>query len=131
MSKQLTKTQYQTYESRKFTEDEIEQSGLPFKTDSLRHYLNLSSAIIPYRKASTKHDQWITVDYIFYTKFKRKPPANVPPSGPIEYSALQLLSYMELPSVAECAAVGPIPNSYIGSDHYALAVEFVLLFPRK
>lgn len=129
--KQLTAEQYQQFESRKFTENAIKESGLPFKTDVVCHHLNLMSAIVPYGRGSTNHDQWLTVDYIFYTKFKRKPPANLPPSGPMEYSALQLLAYLELPSIAECAAIGPIPNSCIGSDHYSLAAEFVLLFPRK
>lgn len=131
MSNQLTTVQYEMYESRKFTDDAIKQSGLPFETSSICHHLNLMSAIIPYGKGSTYHDQWLTVDYIFYTKFKRKPPANVTPTGPIEYSALQMLSYMELPSIAECTFVGPIPNAHFGSDHYSLAAEFVLLFSRN
>lgn len=72
--------------------------------------------------ASTYHRKWITVDFIFYTKFKRRGIRN----EPFQYSPLQLLANYVLPTVRECSEMGPIPNSQIGSDHYSMAAKFVL-----
>lgn len=122
--------QQKFYESRQFTDEMIRESGLPFTSQSISHHLNFTSAFIANGKATTFHDQWLTVDYVFYTKFKRKTPSNVRRTEPIGYSALQQIGYLELPSIAECVNTGPIPNPNLGSDHYSLAVEFVLLLSR-
>lgn len=105
----------------------MKESGLPFQTGGLTHNLNLSTALQicdAYNRpvASTYHRQWIMVDYIFYTKYRRRTNSRAPPM----FSPLQLLSYLELPSVGDCYAMGPIPNAQIGSDHYSLATRFVL-----
>lgn len=105
----------------------MRESRLPFNTGRLTHNLNLTSAIQRRTKdnrlaASTYHTQWITVDYIFYTKYRRQ---QRQPSSPL-YTSLQLLEYLELPSVEECYENGPIPNAHIGSDHFSLAAKFVL-----
>lgn len=106
----------------------MKQSRLPFNTGRLTHGLNLTSAI-PYSTsnrepvASTYHNKWITVDYIFYTKFRTRSQHS---SRPAAYSPLQLISYLNLPTVNECYANGPIPNANIGSDHYSLAAQFVI-----
>lgn len=71
--------------------------------------------------ASTYHDSWITVDYIFYTKYQRR----ITPKPP-QYSSLQLLANLGLPKIRECNTIGPIPNLFLGSDHFSMASEFVL-----
>lgn len=115
----------QTRSDDDITMEFIEQSGLPYNTGSLWHYLNLCSTMYGHHYASTHQDEWITVDYIFYTKFTRR---TLAPSGqPSKYSSLQLLANYDLPHKQNCHAMGPIPNQMYGSDHYALASKFVLL----
>lgn len=67
-------------------------------------------------EASTFQDNWITVDYIFY-------------SGDNDNSqkdSLQLLSRYKLPSVSRCTDMGMVPNLYFGSDHLSLAAKFLI-----
>lgn len=102
----------------------MKNSRLPFNSGRLTHGLNLTSAFAEQNRdhryfASTHHRQWITVDYVFYTKFWKR-------SKPSKFSPLQLLSYLELPTVADCHSNGPIPNVYLGSDHYSLVTRFAL-----
>lgn len=105
---------------------DIEQSGLLHNTGTIRHFLNFMPTLYSHNVASTYQDKWILVDYIFYTKYTRR---TLGPSGtPPTYSMLQLLGNYELPSIHECHAMGPIPNHLFGSDHYAMASEFVLKF---
>lgn len=106
----------------------VEKSGLPFNTGSLWHMLNLCPTLYNVESnnvASTHQNEWIIVDYIFYTKYSRRT------LGPVEipqtYSSLQLLANYELPNIEDCHRMGPIPNSIYGSDHYSLASEFVLM----
>lgn len=103
----------------------VEKSGLPYKTGSIWHHLNFTPTILSDYHASTHQDKWIMVDYIFYTKYWRRTqgPVEVPP----EFSSLQLLASLQLPSKPDCQTIGPIPNWKYGSDHYSMASEFVLL----
>lgn len=96
---------------------------IDWNTGNIRHDLNLMSTIISNSSASTYQNEWITVDYIFYTKFTRRPDINTP----VKYSPLQLLANYELPTKNQCHQIGLIPNSSFGSDHFSMASEFVLL----
>lgn len=109
--------------SKTLTIEEIQKSGLAFDTGKIWHQFNFVPTIFSYDTASTYQDKWITVDYIFYTKFQRKADRPEPP----KYSSIQLLANYSLPSVRNCYRMGAIPNHFFGSDHYLLASEFVLL----
>lgn len=102
----------------------VQASGLPYNTGSLWHYLNLMPTLVSNNMASTYQDKWIMVDYMFYTKYSRRM------LGPIgtgsKYSSLKLLANYEFPSKQDCYNMGPIPNAFYGSDHYAMASEFVI-----
>lgn len=107
-------------------------SQMPFNTGRLTHGLNFTSAVPPWDAqgapvASTYHRKWITVDYIFYTKFRRRTHRS---AGPPQYSPLQLVAYLPLPTIDQCNANGGIPNANIGSDHYSLATQFILYHHR-
>ncbi|XP_022225497.2 protein angel [Drosophila obscura] len=69
----------------------------------------------PHRVASTRQDDWITVDYILRSLSDKS------------QHQLQVASIYGLPTVNICYRVGPIPNHYLGSDHYALGVVFNLV----
>lgn len=113
-----------TVESSSITVESVKESGLPYNTGSLWHYLNLTPTLISNNHASTYQDKWILVDFIFYTKFTRR---TVGPVGaPAKYSSLKLLANYELPNKQDCQNLGPIPNWIYGSDHYAMASEFVI-----
>lgn len=111
------------------TEENMQKHGVPYNTGALWHYLNFTPTLDVERFsgkiASTYQNEWIMVDYIFYTKHTRRTlgPVGQPP----EFSSLQLLANYQLPSIRECQMIGPIPNEIYGSDHYAMASEFVLL----
>lgn len=111
------------------TLDYINEHGIPHNTGALWHYLNLTTTFYPNDiniLASTYQDKWIIVDYIFYTKFTRRTLG--PLGAPQKYSSLQLLANYQLPTKHECEnAIGHIPNDMYGSDHFAMASEFVLL----
>lgn len=90
------------------------QSGLPFRTGTLRHQFELRSvyADVAAHSATTFHDNWLTVDYILY-------------SARAQNDALRLVSRLRLPSVEECMQhIGTIPNEEHGSDHISLAARF-------
>lgn len=61
-------------------------------------------------EATTHQDEWITVDYIFYSNIR-----------PIE-------KYV-LPTVTQCTMLPTIPNTIVGSDHLSIGATFQL--PRK
>lgn len=61
-------------------------------------------------EATTHQDEWITVDYIFYSNIQ-----------PIE-------KYI-LPTVKQCDILPTIPNFVVGSDHLSIGATFQL--PRK
>lgn len=111
------------------TVEYIHELGMPYNTGALWHYLNLTTTLYPNDVnvlTSTYQDKWIIVDYIFYTKYTRKTLG--PLGAPQKYSSLQLLANYQLPSKQECEnAIGHIPNDIYGSDHFAMASEFVLL----
>lgn len=65
--------------------------------------------------ASTYQDDWITVDYILRSISSRG-----------TYKLLPVSTY-NLPSINRCSSVGPIPNHYLGSDHYALGAMFAVV----
>lgn len=102
----------------------VQSSGLPYNTGSLWHSLNLMPTLISNNVGSTYQDEWIMVDYIFYTKYTRRTlgPLMIPPN----YSPLKLLANYELPNKKDCQNMGKIPNWMYGSDHYAMASEFVI-----
>ncbi|XP_055316619.1 protein angel-like [Sitodiplosis mosellana] len=102
----------------------ILSSGLPYNTGALWHYLNLQPTLVSNNMASTYQDKWIMVDYIFYTKYSRRTLG--PLTTPTKYSSLKLLANYELPIKQDCHNLGPIPNWIYGSDHYAMASEFVI-----
>lgn len=93
-----------------------------FDTGKIGHNLSFVPTMFGNGMASTFHDDWIVVDYIFYTKFTRREHTKKS-----NHSNLQLLCNYELPSKERCRQYGPIPNQYVGSDHYSLLSEFVLL----
>ncbi|XP_019757456.1 protein angel homolog 2 isoform X1 [Dendroctonus ponderosae] len=68
-------------------------------------------------EATTFQDQWITVDYIFYTGKKE--------GEEIEENKLKLVSVYRLPLRSELGSI-KIPNSLMGSDHLSLAAKFML-----
>lgn len=92
-----------------------------FNTGYLSHPLHLTSTYRNFEeRSSTHHHDWITVDYLFYSryfnsKFKR-----------VCEGSLKLLSYLELPLTAECIRMERMPNEVIGSDHFSLAARFLL-----
>lgn len=93
-----------------------------FDTGKIGHGLSFVPTMFGNDMASTLHDDWIVVDYIFYTKFTRRDHRKKS-----SHSNLQLLSSYELPSKQQCRQFGPIPNQFVGSDHYSMLSEFVLL----
>ncbi|XP_044020777.1 protein angel homolog 2 isoform X2 [Aphidius gifuensis] len=58
-------------------------------------------------EATTHQDEWITVDYIFY-------------------SQVEVLDRYTLPTVSECEKLSFIPNFIVGSDHVCLGATFKL-----
>lgn len=107
--------------TRTLTNEEINNSKLKdsFNTGAIQHKLNLLPTIctaIPFRAdtkhASTYHNKWIMVDYIFYSEANSMVPS------------LRLLENYQLPTIVECLSTGPIPNEHLGSDHYAIAARF-------
>lgn len=110
-------------------EEFVQKHGIPHNTGALWHYLNLTPTIYPNDMnilASTHQDRWIIVDYIFYTKYTRRTLG--PLGAPQTYSSLKLLANYQLPTMQDCKdAIGQIPNFMYGSDHFAMASEFVLL----
>ncbi|XP_037805990.1 protein angel [Lucilia sericata] len=65
--------------------------------------------------ASTYQDQWITVDYILKSKSNR------------DKKSIQITSKYKLPSTDQCWRSGKIPNKFVGSDHFSLAIQFSIV----
>ncbi|XP_031626324.1 protein angel-like [Contarinia nasturtii] len=108
-------------QQRVISDEEIDKSDLPFDTGVIKHHLNLLPTICPTKPvvidekhASTYHNKWIMVDYIFFSE------ANNASST----SKLQLLENYQLPNAFECFSNGTIPNHQLGSDHYSVAARF-------
>ncbi|XP_011867109.1 PREDICTED: protein angel isoform X2 [Vollenhovia emeryi] len=86
-----------------------------FSSGTLTHPFNMRSVYSHVgahgeKEASTHQDEWITVDYIFY-------------------SNIQPFEKYTLPTVSQCAALPRIPNFTVGSDHLCLGATFQL--PKK
>lgn len=73
----------------------------PFRFNSVYKHQNHDGQ----REATTNQDEWITVDYIFY-------------------SDVELLEKYRLPTIAECNTLPTIPNFAVGSDHFSLGATF-------
>lgn len=86
-----------------------------FSSGTLTHPFNMRSIYTHVgahgeKEATTHQDEWITVDYIFY-------------------SNIQPLAKYVLPTVSQCTALPKIPNFIVGSDHLCLGATFQL--PKK
>ncbi|KAG5870482.1 hypothetical protein JTB14_001676 [Gonioctena quinquepunctata] len=68
-------------------------------------------------EGTTYQDEWLTVDYIFYSMNKEKNKG----------AKLQLLSRYRLPTKEELGET-KIPNRHLGSDHLSLIAKFKLEF---
>ncbi|KFB47423.1 hypothetical protein ZHAS_00015365 [Anopheles sinensis] len=104
-----------------------------FSTGSLNHRFVFKSA---YRQepesqqqtATTFQDEWITVDYMFYTPFRSVAECN----RTLPNWNLELLGTYALPTVQQCSwKIGHIPNMFYGSDHFSLAGRFALITPKR
>jgi len=86
-----------------------------FSSGTLTHPFNMSSVYTHVnshgeKEATTRQDEWITVDYIFY-------------------SNIQPIEKYSLPTASQCTALSRIPNFVVGSDHLCIGATFQL--PRK
>ncbi|XP_050683048.1 protein angel homolog 2 isoform X2 [Leptidea sinapis] len=84
-----------------------------FNSNDLAHPLTFTSVYDSVKsggvhEVTTYQDEWVTVDYIFYSK----------------HSSLQLIERLRLPTVNECDCLGSLPNDIYGSDHLAVAATF-------
>uniref|UniRef100_A0A182NPK7 Endonuclease/exonuclease/phosphatase domain-containing protein n=1 Tax=Anopheles dirus TaxID=7168 RepID=A0A182NPK7_9DIPT len=106
-----------------------------FSTGTLSHRLVFESA---YRhtpgereerqRATTFQNEWITVDYLFYTPYRSATECG----GTLPNRNLDLLQVYALPTVPQCCwEIGTIPNRVYGSDHFALAGRFLLTPPKQ
>lgn len=65
--------------------------------------------------ASTYQNEWVTVDYILKSLSKKYT------------KSIKVNSAYLLPSVNQCCRNGLIPNKYVGSDHFSLAINFSIV----
>ncbi|XP_055594848.1 protein angel homolog 2 isoform X2 [Uranotaenia lowii] len=103
-------------------------SASKFGNGILRHQFQFTSAYRhnldqPDEEASTFQTQWITVDYLFYTRFHH------PSKRRFIGGDLQLMAIYTLPTVFQAREIRNIPNMYFGSDHFSLAGKFLLKAP--
>ncbi|KOC58886.1 Protein angel like protein 2 [Habropoda laboriosa] len=73
----------------------------PFRFNSVYKHRNRHGEL----EATTNQDEWVTVDYIFY-------------------SDLELVENYKLPLVKQCSTLPTIPNFAVGSDHFCLGATF-------
>lgn len=102
-----------------------DQPSEPFCQGTLRHHLKYASAYRHHigegnQEASTFQREWITVDYLFYSKHQHTGGKSFTESD------LKLVSVYALPTVRQAREIYAIPNMYFGSDHFALAGRFLL-----
>merc|ERR1711874_515435 len=71
-------------------------------------------------EVTTFQDQWITVDYIFYT-----PKTNGGKNTRSDNECLNLVAYKSLPTGPEIAALGGLPSEICPSDHLPLVADFL------
>ncbi|XP_012539183.1 protein angel isoform X2 [Monomorium pharaonis] len=93
----------------------VQGHSAKFSSGTLTHPFNMRSVYThkgPHgeKEATTYQDEWITVDYIFY-------------------SNIQPLQKYTLPTITQCATLPKIPNFIVGSDHLSLGATFQL--PKK
>lgn len=96
-----------------------------FQTGVLRHTFDFKSVYhqLAHSYVSTHQDEWILVDYIFYSDETKKEK---------DSTELQLMGYMSLPSADECESIKlKIPNTTSGSDHLSLFAQFKLCFDKN
>lgn len=92
-----------------------------FQTGVLKHDFDFKSVYDPPENfASTHQDNWVLVDYIFFSASQSKKAI----ASRRTAAELKLLSYLKLPSPVECTQIGRIPNIYLGSDHLSLFAKF-------
>lgn len=96
-----------------------------FQTGVLKHNFRFNSAYQnPDNYVSTFQNEWVLVDYIFYSGGSRHQD-----DSERDNAELKLLSYLSLPSSQNCEQLEVrIPNHYLGSDHLMLAARFFLSF---
>ncbi|KAL5285929.1 ANGEL1.2 family protein [Megaselia abdita] len=81
-----------------------------FSTGNLTHDFKFSTPQpLGVNQASTFQEEWLNVDYIFY-------------SG----SELKLVANYNLPTKENCSRMGFIPNRDLGSDHLSMGAKFFL-----
>lgn len=107
-----------------------------FSSGALTHQFVFSSAYRHFgpdsaqdrRQATTFQDEWITVDYLFYTPYRSVAEC----TRQLPNWNLELLQTYSLPTVQQCGReIGYIPNRQYGSDHFSLAGRFLLTVPRE
>ncbi|XP_018319951.1 protein angel homolog 2 [Agrilus planipennis] len=98
-----------------------EHKGL-FCSGQLSHQLKLKSVfkhnLGDKREATTYQDEWVTVDYIFYSNVETT-------NNKVIEKKLKVMSRYTIPTEDQLNNV-KIPNSEIGSDHLLLAAKFVI-----
>ncbi|KAL1516542.1 hypothetical protein ABEB36_000448 [Hypothenemus hampei] len=96
-----------------------------FSSGTLKHLFALKSVYLHgkpnNREGTTFQDEWITVDYIFYSGKKDKEGQKV------QDHKLKLEAVYTLPLTSDLGSIR-IPNRLIGSDHLSLAAKFTLKF---
>lgn len=75
----------------------------PFNMRSIYKHVNTHGE----KEATTHQDEWVTVDYIFY-------------------SNIQPVEKYTLPTTSQCSTLPMIPNFVIGSDHLCIGATFHL-----
>ncbi|XP_043466166.1 protein angel isoform X1 [Leptopilina heterotoma] len=94
-----------------------ENNHVKFSSGTLTHPFKFRSAYKHknrhgYPEATTHQNNWITVDYIFF-------------------SGLEPLGILSLPTVEQCNDLPTIPNFAVGSDHLCLAASFKVLKKKR
>ncbi|XP_050080550.1 protein angel [Anopheles maculipalpis] len=142
----MTKLHHSNHHAAKPTTNEAESSiaNVPptetegrgvFSSGSLHHRFVLNSAYRHFQddgedqqNATTFQNEWITVDYMFYTPYRSVAECN----RKLPNWNLELLKTYALPTVQQCCwEIGCIPNKVYGSDHFALAGHFLLTIPKE
>lgn len=81
-----------------------------FATGTLTHNFKFSSPQpLDVNQSSTYQDEWLNVDYIFYTG-----------------EVLRLIANYNLPTKENCSRMGMVPNRDLGSDHLSMGAKFFL-----
>lgn len=91
----------------------------------LRHTFNFKSVYhhLNENYVSTHQNEWILVDYIFYSDDTENTKNS---------TELKLMGYLSLPTAEECESIKvKIPNTTSGSDHLHLFAQFKLCFDKN